>query len=150
AEVLDVGDVASLLGRRGEAEVDRRGEVLQYLAPGRVLGGAPAVALVDDDEVEEVRRELLVDVLLLLGPRDRLVEREVDLVALVDRPVRDFCPRVPERLEVVDPGLVGEGVAVREEEDAPDAAGLPASPDNLESAVGLPRAGRQYQEEPPL
>src|SRR5690606_30371732 len=73
AEVLDVGDVASLLGRRRETEVDRRGEVLQYLAPGRVLGGAPAVALVDDDEVEEVRRELLVDVLLLLGPRDRLV-----------------------------------------------------------------------------
>ena len=38
-------------------------EVVEDLAPRGVLGGAAAVALVDDDEVEEVGRELLEDVL---------------------------------------------------------------------------------------
>jgi hypothetical protein len=42
------------------------------------------MALVDDDQVEEVGRELLVDVLLFLGAGDRLIEREVDLEGLVD------------------------------------------------------------------
>jgi hypothetical protein len=38
-------------------------EVVEDLAPGGVFGGAAAVAFVDDDQVEEVGRELLVDVL---------------------------------------------------------------------------------------
>jgi galactokinase len=32
--------------------------VIEDLAPGGVFGGAAAVALVDDDQVEEVRRQL--------------------------------------------------------------------------------------------
>ena len=62
AEVVDVGDVLGLLRRGGQADLGGGGEVLEDLPPGRVLGGAAAVALVDDDQVEEVRRELLVDV----------------------------------------------------------------------------------------
>jgi hypothetical protein len=42
------------------------------------------MALVHDDQVEEVRGELLVDVLLFLGAGDGLIEAEVDLVRLVD------------------------------------------------------------------
>ena len=69
-----------LLGRGGQAELDGRLEVVEDLAPRAVLARAAPVALVDDDEVEEVGAELLVDVLLLLGAADRLVEGEVDLV----------------------------------------------------------------------
>ncbi len=74
AEVVDVGDVLGLLGRGGEADLRGGGEVVEDLAPGGVVGGAAAVAFVDDDQVEEVGRELLVDVLLFLGAGDGLVE----------------------------------------------------------------------------
>ena len=50
----------------------------------RVFPGAAPVALVDHDEVEEVRGELVVDRLVVLVTHDRLVEREVDLVGRVD------------------------------------------------------------------
>ena len=76
------------------------------------------MALVDDDEVEEVGRELLVDVLLFLGAGDGLVEAEIDLERLVDRAVGDLGHRRAERLEVVGLRLVGEDVAIDEEEDA--------------------------------
>ncbi len=39
-----------------------------------VIGGATTIALFDDDQIEEVGRELLVDVLVLFRSRDRLVE----------------------------------------------------------------------------
>ena len=48
-----------------------------------------------------------------------LVQREVDLVSLVDLAVRSiFVIAAAERLEVVDQRLVDEDVAVREEQDA--------------------------------
>ena len=141
AEVVDVGNVLRFLRRRGHADLGGGREVFEDLAPGGVLGGAAAMALVDDDEVEEVRRELLVDVLLFLGAGDRLVEAEVDLEGLVDRAVGDLRHRLTERLEVVGHGLVGEDVAVGEEEDALLRAGLPEPPDDLEGGVGLAGAG---------
>ena len=75
AEVLDVRDVLGFLRRGGQADLRGRREVVEDLAPGGVVGGAAAMALVDDDQVEEVGRELLVDVLLFLGAGDGLVER---------------------------------------------------------------------------
>ncbi len=99
------------------------------------------MALVDDDQVEEVGRELLVDVLLFLGAGDGLIEGEVDLEGLVDRAVRDLGHRLTERLEVVGLGLVGEDVAVDEEEDALLGARLPQPPDDLKGGVGLAGAG---------
>ena len=81
---MDVGDVFGLLGRGGEADLGGGGEVLEDLAPGGILGGAAAVALVDDDQVEEAGRELAEELLALLRAGDRLVEAEVDLVGGVD------------------------------------------------------------------
>ena len=43
---------------------------VEDVAPGRVLGRAAAVALVHDDQVEEVRRQLLEELLALLRPGD--------------------------------------------------------------------------------
>ena len=84
AEVVDVGDVLRLLRRGGQADLRGAGEVLEDLAPGRVLGRAAAVALVDDDQVEEAGRELAEELLPLLRAGDRLVEAEIDLVGRVD------------------------------------------------------------------
>ncbi len=84
AEVVDVGDVLRLLRRGGQADLGGGGEVVEDLPPRGVLGGAAAVALVDDDEVEEVGRELAEELLAILRAGDGLVEREVDLVGGVD------------------------------------------------------------------
>ena len=43
-----------------------------------------AVALIDDHQVKEVGRELLVDVVDLFRTSDRLIERQVDLEAFVN------------------------------------------------------------------
>jgi hypothetical protein len=58
--------------------------VVENLAPRRILGGAAAMALVDDDEVEEARRKLAVEFLALFWAGDGLVESEVDLVGRVN------------------------------------------------------------------
>ena len=105
------------------------------------------MALVDDDQVEEVGRELLEDVLLFLGAGDGLVEAEVDLEGLVDRAVGDLRHRLTERLEVVGHGLVDEDVAVGEEEDAFLRARLPQPPDDLKRRVGLAGAGRHDEQD---
>lgn len=145
-EIIGVGDVFGLL--RGRREADLRGcrEVVEDLAPSRVRGRAAAVAFVDDDEVEEARRELAKQLLVLLRSRDGLVEAEIDLVGRVDaallvEPERkvDRCPVLPldglglhrqlrhlarEGPEVVDHRLVDENVAIGQEEDAFLATGL--------------------------
>ena len=115
------------------------------------------MALVDDDEVEEVAGELVVDRLVLLVAHDRLVEREVDLVGLVDpaaAPVDELAGelrhRLAERLEVVDDRLVDEDVAVGEEQHPLGLAALPEPPDDVERRVRLAGAGRHHEQDPVL
>jgi hypothetical protein len=50
--------VVLALGRGGQAQLHGRREVVEDAAPVALVVGAAAVALVDDDEVEEVRRVL--------------------------------------------------------------------------------------------
>ena len=122
-------------------------EVVEDLAPGRILGGAAAVALVDHDQVEEVGRELSVDVPELLGAGDALVEGEVDLVGLVDLAVADLGHHRAEGLEIVGHGLVDQDVAVGQKEDALLEARLPQPPDDLKGGVGLAGAGRHDEQD---
>jgi len=68
SEVLRVGDVLSFLRGRREADLRRAAEVGQDFPPSRVLVGTAAMALVHDHQIEEVGGELLVYVLLFLGP----------------------------------------------------------------------------------
>ena len=72
------------------------------------------MALIDDDEIEEIRGKRFVDVLLFLGASDGLIEAEVNLEGLVHRAVGDFGHRLAEWLEVVRLGLVGEDVAIHQ------------------------------------
>ena len=84
SEVIDVGDVFGFFRCRGQADLGGAGEPGEDLAPGRVLGGAAAMALVDDDQVEELGRELLEQLLALVRPGDRLIKAEVDFVGRID------------------------------------------------------------------
>ena len=84
AEVVDVGDVLGFLRRGGQADLGGGGEVFEDFAPGRILRGAAAMALVDHDQVEEAGRELAEELLPLLRAGDRLIEAEIDLVGGVD------------------------------------------------------------------
>ena len=147
AEVFDVGDLLGFLGRGGKADLRRRGEIFQDLPPRRIIGGTAPVTLVHDDEIEEIRRELLVDVLVLLGAGDGLVEAEIDLECLVHLAMGDLRHRRPEGLEIVGLGLVGEDVAIHEEEDAFLRTGLPKPPDDLEGGVGLAGASGHDQQD---
>ena len=87
AEVVDVGNVFGFLWRGGETDLGGRGEIIEDLPPGGILRRAAAVAFVDHDEVEEVRREFTVELLPLLRAGDGLIERKVDLVGRVDAPM---------------------------------------------------------------
>ena len=75
--------VAVVLAKRrgGHAELSRLGEVFEDRAPARVVARAPAMALVDDDQVEVVGRVVAEDPEAVAGVGERLVEREVDLAA---------------------------------------------------------------------
>jgi len=172
AEVVEVRDILRLLRRRREADLGGSGEVLEDLAPGGVGGGAAAVALVYDDEVEEARGELAEQLLALLGAGDGLVEAEIDLVGGVDPALAvqrswevdrlavgalnglRLCAELghgrAERPEIVDHGLVDEDVAVGQEQDALAGAGLPQAPDDLEGGVGLAGAGRHDEQDAAL
>src|SRR5204862_8123247 len=79
AEVFDVGNLLRFLGSGREADLRRGREVFQHFAPRGIIGRAATVTLVHNNEVEKVRRELLVDVLFFLGAGDRLVKTKVNL-----------------------------------------------------------------------
>ena len=131
------------------------------------------MAFVDDDEVEKIRRELLVDVALFLGAAHGLVEREVDFVALVHqlggfvhRQIhlfqRDISLRIDplnalgigtelghgalEGAKVVDHGLINQDVAVGQKQDALFGFALPQTPDDLKRRVGFSGAGGHDQQ----
>ena len=45
-----------------------RSKIVEDLSPCGILSGAAAMALVDDDQVEEIRGELALDLLPFSGP----------------------------------------------------------------------------------
>ncbi len=105
------------------------------------------MTLVDHDEVEKVRRELLIDILLLLRATDRLVKREVDFESFIGASIGNLRHRLAEGLEVVGLGLVGKNVAIDEKEDALLGARFPKPPDDLESGVGFARACGHHEQD---
>ena len=103
--------------RGGHAELIRGLEVFEDLPPATVVARAAAMALVHDDEVEEVRRERLEQPWPPLVLGERLVDGEVHLAALDDLAGLDLVPGIPERGEDAVLRLVHEDVAVGEIED---------------------------------
>ena len=91
--------VAVLFAQRSRRHAELVGglEVVEDLPPVAVVACAAAMALVDDDEVEEVARVLAVESRPRLVFGDGLVDGEVHLAALHDRAALDLEPSVPER-----------------------------------------------------
>ena len=105
------------------------------------------MAFVDHDQVEEIRRKLLVDILIFLAAGDRLIKGQVNLVALVDLAFTDLGHRRAKRLEIVVLGLIDQNVTVGQKQDAFLGAGFPQSPDDLKRGIGLAGAGRHDQQD---
>ncbi len=80
---------------------------------------------------------MLVDVAFFLCSGDGLIERQVDLIRLVDLPFANLGHCRFERLEVVHACLVDENVTVSQEENPLLRAGPPKPPDDLKGRVGL-------------
>ena len=76
------------------------------------------MTFVNDDQVEEIRGELAVDILVFLGAGHGLVEAEINLEGLIDGAVGDFGHRLAEWLEIVRLSLIGQDIAIDQEKDA--------------------------------
>ncbi len=123
---IAVGVAVVLAQRRGRhAELVGRLEVFEDLAPGAVIARAAAMALVDDDQVEEIGRDMLekAGAALVLG--ERLIDGEIHLPALDDLAAFDLVARVAEGGEDPVLGVVDENVAVGEVEDLAGAGTRP-------------------------
>ena len=158
-------DVVFALRRGGQAELHRRRKVFEDVAPVAFVVRAAAMALVDDDEVEEVRR-ILAEIgrwlaVLRRPAHEGLEDREEQAavlrhLALLANVVRlDPHQRIlGERGEGVV-SLIGEDVAVGEEQDARPArrfaAQIPAAmkelPGDLKRDEGLARAGGEREQD---
>ena len=98
--------VAVVLAQRGGRHAELVGglEVLEDLAPVALVAGAAAMALVHDDQVEEVGRVLAVEAGAALVLGDGLVDGEVHLAALAGLAVLDLAAGVAERAKVLSLG----------------------------------------------
>ena len=156
AEVRVGVDIVLPAWRGGHAELGRRLEPLQDLAPVAVVAGAAPMAFVDDDEIEEVSRVLPVEARPALVAGDALTGREVHVAALRGVAAGDLVARIAEDAEVLGLRIVDQDIAVGEKEHlrpARGASGVPAGgpelPGDLERDGGLPRPGAQRQQDVP-
>ena len=141
--------------RRGHAELVGRLEVFEDLAPVALVARAAAVALVHDDEVEEVGRVLAEQAGAALVLGDRLVDGEVHLPALDDLAVSILWRASPNGGEDLVLRVVDQDVAVGQVEDPRPAmlaravpARVPELPADLEGDDGLAGAGRHREQQP--
>src|SRR6266849_603150 len=110
------------------------------------------MALVDNDEVEEVLRVFAVEAGPTFVPGNCLVGCEIHLAAF-HRFALDLVPGVLERREDLVLGVVNENVAVGEVQNprptvftCPVPTGTPELPANLEGNEGLSGAGCKREE----
>ena len=108
------------------------------------------MTLVDDDQIKEVGLHLLIGLLRLFRPGQRLIEGKVNFIGRIDGAPRHLGHGRAEGLEVVGLGLIDQNVAIRQKQDALLGLGLPQPPDDLEGGVGLASAGRHHQQHPGL
>ena len=104
------------------------------------------MALIDDDQVEEVSRILLVKLDIFAWVIKRLIQREIHLAAL-DRAPFDLVQRLAHGREGEVLGLVYQHIAVGQIQDAFLALGFPQAPDDLEGDEGLACAGRHREQD---
>ena len=91
--------ICVVFGCGGKTHFGRRAKPVKYVAPARVCVGGAAMALVYDDEVEEIARVLLVVVGVLV--LKLLVKCEVQFMGRVDVVVVELSHRLREWGKVV-------------------------------------------------
>src|SRR5205085_905451 len=105
------------LRSRGHAKLIGRLEVVENLAPVALVVGTAAMALVHDDEVEEIARVFFVQAGTVRVLGDGLVDGEVHLAALVDLAALNLESRVAEDGEGLVLRIVYQHIAIGEEQD---------------------------------
>src|SRR5688572_8060953 len=112
------------------------------------------MALIHNDQVEEVAGILPVETGSSFVLGNRLIDGEIDLTALVDLSVFNFPAGIVEGSEGFILGIINQDVAVGKVEDLgttvlarPVPAGIPQLPANLEGDNGLTRTGRHRQQD---
>ena len=104
------------------------------------------MAFVDDDQIEEIGRDVLEDLVFFVGAGDGLIQAQIDFVGRIDLAVLDLGHDRAKRLEVIDQGLIDQDVPVDQEQDSLDDSCLPQPPDDLEGGVGLAGARRHDEQ----
>src|SRR5690606_32336816 len=163
--------VVLALRRCGQAQLHRRREVLEDVTPCALVVRAAAMALIDDDEIEEVGRvlaEIGRRLAVLRRPgHERLKDREEDAAvgrhpALLSNRFRRYAyERVFFECGEGVVRLIGKRVAISKEQDAWSAlwrlSGFPVLeipatmkqfPRDLKSDEGLARASCERQQDP--
>ena len=158
--VAEVGvgvDVHVALGRGRQPKLVGRLEVFENLAPTAFVPSTAPMALVHDDEVEEVGRVLAVQARAVLVPRDGLIDGEVDFPPLADLAGRDLPAGIAEGHKGLVLRVVNEDVAIGKVENLGPAVlaravppSVPEFPADLESDECLPGASRHREQHPPL
>src|SRR5690606_24027821 len=118
AEVFGAGNRLGFLGCGGKPNMGGCFKIIQNLSPGTVFRGTATVALVDDDQIEEVWTKFAVRVLVFIVVCQSLIQRQIDLVGFVDLLLFDDRHLVFEMTEIATPGLVDQGITVGQKQDA--------------------------------
>ena len=109
------------------------------------------MALIYDDQIEEVGLEELLILLLPALPYQLLIEGEVDLVGsdpgTAILPVVDLVDGLRQWLEVLLDRLIYEYIAIRQIEHLLHQPRLEQAIDDLEGGIGLPCTCRHHEEE---
>ena len=141
-------------GRGRHPHLHRRGEVFQNLVPTAFFVGASPMALIHDDQVEEVGRVVAIQTGPPLRIVHRLIDSKVHLAACIHFALKLFS-RVTEDGELFAVRVVHQNVAIGEEQHlgfAPGSPGtipffVPQLPANLRGNRRLARAGSQREQD---
>ena len=153
--------VVLALGRGSEAELHRRGEVVEDVAPVALVVGAAAMALVDDDEIEEIFGVFPKIGSAVRSRHERLEDGEEQAAVLGGLALLTDVCRFDAHQRVLGEGgervvgLVRQNVPVGEKEDAWLARGFAAQvpagvkefPRDLERDEGFAGAGGKREQD---
>lgn len=112
--------ISAVIAQRScrHAKLGRAREVIEDFTPTTFRSCTPAVAFIDNDQVEEVWRVLLIKSWASFVFGERLINRKVHFAALNHFAVFDLVASVSKRRECLVLWIVDKDVAVGQIEDA--------------------------------
>jgi len=161
AEVAVGVDVVAAARRGGQSQLHSRGKMLHDFPPGGFIVGTPAMTLINHDEVKEICGIFAKVVGAFLAAHESLEDGEKDAAVGGDASQSGDLVGTDAHQGIFGEGgegvegLIGQDVAIRQEEDARQAfaiafqvpAGVIKLPGDLEGDEGLAGAGCQRQQD---